>query len=252
MTRKKERKEVSLEGDEEDTPSGTETEKTEPELIENKKEPEPELIDKKPEEPVLLEYFSKEELVEKVNEMEFIIKGYEEKIVEFKSWKTKYMNLQAEFENAQKRWDKSRQSLRKQESASILRSFLPLYDSFKKAVESEKDNDTIKQFFNQFLGILKSKGVEPIPTKCKDPFDYNLHEALTTIEKEDFEENTVCDIIQDGWKLDKDVLRYAKVVISKKPKPPEPEKEIESESNNNNTEEVKDKSENISDSDKTN
>ncbi|TFG25620.1 MAG: nucleotide exchange factor GrpE, partial [Promethearchaeota archaeon] len=65
--------------------------------------------------------------------------------------------------------------------------------------------------------------------KKNDPFDYNYHEALSSIEKEDAPENTVLDIIQDGWKLDKDVIRYTKVIISKKPKPPEPEKKKEEE-----------------------
>jgi hypothetical protein len=72
------------------------------------------------------------------------------------------------------------------------------------------------------MNILKSEGAEPMQTEINDPFDYSQHEALTFVEKEDVEENTIVDVIQDGWKFKKEVLRYAKVVISKKPKPPEP------------------------------
>ena len=99
--------------------------------------------------------------------------------------------------------------------------------SFKKAIENSAEDDQIKQFYNQFIGILKFLGAVPMQTKINDSFDYNQHEALTSIEKEDIEENRILDIIQEGWKFDKDVLRYAKVVISKKPKPPEPEPDVE-------------------------
>ncbi len=58
-------------------------------------------------------------------------------------------------------------------------------------------------------------------------FDNSLHVALTSVEKEDLSENSIIEIIQDGFKYGKEVIRYSKVVISRKPKPleskPEPE-----------------------------
>jgi len=174
-----------------------------------------------------LEYFSKEEIVKQMNELEECVKEKDVQIKELNEWKDKFMRLQAEFENAQKRWDKNRQYLKSQYTASALKKFLPLYDSFKKAIENAAEDDQIKQFYKQFMGILKFVGAEPMQTKINDSFDYSQHEALTSIEKEDIEENHILDIIQEGWKFDNDVLRYAKVVISKKPKPPEPEPEPE-------------------------
>ena len=174
-----------------------------------------------------LEYFSKEEIVKQVKELEECVKEKDVQIKELNEWKDKFVRLQAEFENAQKRWDKNRQYLKSQYTASALKKFLPLYDSFKKAIENAAEDDQIKQFYKQFMGILKFVGAEPMQTKINDSFDYSQHEALTSIEKEDIEENHILDIIQEGWKFDNDVLRYAKVVISKKPKPPEPEPEPE-------------------------
>jgi len=174
-----------------------------------------------------LEYFSKEEIVKQMEELEECVKEKDVQIKELNEWKDKYMRLQAEFENTQKRWDKNRQYLKSQYTASALKRFLPLYDSFKKAIENAAEDDQIKQFYKQFMGILKFVGAEPMQTKINDSFDYSQHEALTSIEKEDIEENHILDIIQEGWKFDNDVLRYAKVVISKKPKPPEPEPEPE-------------------------
>ncbi|MFX0071561.1 MAG: nucleotide exchange factor GrpE [Candidatus Hermodarchaeota archaeon] len=203
-------------------------EQTKSEIKEKTKSEKVELIEEKEDAGLQLEYFSKEELIEQLKELEETIKKDEEKIKELSSWKDKYMRLQAEFENTQKRWEKNRQYLQSQYTASVLKNFLPLYDSFKKALDDDSGkNEVLKQFYNQFLNILKYEGAEPMETKLNDSFDYSFHEALTTVEKEDVEPNIIIDIIQEGWKFKKDVLRYAKVVISKKPKPPEPEPEPE-------------------------
>jgi molecular chaperone GrpE len=186
-------------------------------------------------EPGKLEYYSKEYLVEKVGKLEAEVKTHQTNLKKIKdeaeSWKNKYMRLQAEFENAQKRWDKNRQNLRLEYTASVLKSFLPLYDSFKKALTDDKENmKVLKGFYDQFMNILKGHKAEPMDVKIDDPFDYSSQEALTSLEKADVPNNTILEIIQDGWKFDKDVLRYAKVVISREPKPPEPEPEPEPES----------------------
>jgi molecular chaperone GrpE len=175
-----------------------------------------------------LEFFSKDDLCEKIISLESILKDTEKNLEKFRNesmdWKNKFMRLQAEFENAQKRWDKNRQNLRLEYTALIIKSFLPLYDSFKKALSDDnEDTKILKGFYDQFMNILKSYKAEPIETKVNEQFDYNYHEALSSIEKTDVPNNTIIDIIQDGWKLDKEVIRYSKVILSKEPKPPEPE-----------------------------
>lgn len=184
-------------------------------------------------EPFKLEFFSKNDLIEKV---ELLEKNLAEKEVnlqisqkERSDWKDKYTRLQAEFENAQKRWNKNRDNLRIQFTASVLKSFLPLYDSFKKALsDNDKNQGILKGFYDQFMNILKSYKAEPINVNINDSFDYNYHEALSSLERDDVPNNTILEIIQDGWKLDKDVIRFTKVIISREPKPPEPE-EVEAE-----------------------
>ncbi|MHA1329054.1 MAG: nucleotide exchange factor GrpE [Promethearchaeota archaeon] len=202
----------------------------------------------------LLGYFSKDELIEKIKSIEKELKKVEENLEksrnESNDWKNRYIRLQADFENAQKRWEKNNQALRTQYLASTIRSLLPLYDSFKKALQDANENvkPVIESFYNQFMGILKSLGAEPIEVKKNDQFDYLYHEALSSIERDDVPNNTIIDVIQDGWKLGKDVIRYAKVIVSREPKPPEKEKTKEEESvpaeeANNNSEKDKKKAE---------
>ena len=209
------------------------------------------------EEPGKLEYFSKEELLQNQAKFETELKAlketYDKVETEKNSWKNKYTRLQAEFENAEKRWNKNRQNLRVEYTASTIKTLLPLYDSFKKAIDSNDENNKIlKGFYDQFMSILKSHKAYPIEVKVNDPFDYNYHEALSSIEKEDVPENTILDIIQDGWKLDNEVIRYTKVIISKKPKPPEPAPEPKLEPEGEPNDELGVEKENDSDSDDSN
>lgn len=235
MTKKKEKKQDKTEKTEE-TPQkdSNDSEKVnqnqaEIEIEQETTQQKVKLLEEKEGAGLTLEYFSKEEIVKQMKELEECVKEKDVQINELNEWKDKFMRLQAEFENAQKRWDKNRQYLKSQYTASALKKFLPLYDSFKKAIENAAEDDQIKQFYKQFMGILKFVGAEPMQTKINDSFDYSQHEALTSMEKKDVEENRILDIIQEGWKFDNDVLRYAKIVISKKPKPPEPEPEPEAE-----------------------
>ena len=239
MTRKKKEKEkMSNESRKKDeVESSTEgiIESKEGELNRTKEEEEEQEIKLlEGEEQKVLEYHDLDELISKYNNLKESNKKDKELLTkhqkESESWKNKHMRLQAEFENAQKRWNKNRQNLRTEYTGRTLKSFLPLYDSFKKALDGDDENDAIlKQFYDQFISILKFHKAEPIKVKVNDLFDYSYHEALSSIEKEDLPKNSIIEIIQDGWKMDKDVLRYAKVIISREPKPPEPEPEPEPE-----------------------
>jgi len=187
------------------------------------------------EEQKVLEYHDLDDLITKYNKLKESNKKDKEALIkhqkESESWKNKHMRLQAEFENAQKRWNKNRQNLRTEYIGLTLKAFLPLYDSFKKALDGDDENKAIlKQFYDQYMGILKFHKAIPIEVKINDLFDYSYHEALSSIVKEELPNNSIVEIIQDGWKTDKDVLRYTKVIISREPSPPEPEPEEEPES----------------------
>jgi len=201
------------------------------------------------EEQKVLEYHDLADLIAKYNKLKESNKKDKETLLNYrkesKSWKNKHMRLQAEFENAQKRWNKNRQSLRTEYTGRTLKTFLPLYDSFKKALDGDDENKAIlEQFYDQFISILKFHRAEPVVVKINDLFDYSYHEALSSIEKDDLPNNSIIEIIQDGWKMDKDVIRYSKVIISREPTPPEPEPEPEPDPEEEITQEAKE-SENV-------
>lgn len=234
MTANKEKEKVKMEEKNKMSEEKKEKENESVEQVKEELEEEEEGKEKEPEkteeeiEREELGKLEKSDLIDKLMEKDTLLKEKEEELKKQKDWKNKFMHLQADFENAQKRWDRSRGDLRKQAQANVLKDFLPLYDSFTKALESDGES-ILKQFYNQYLNLCKSYKAEPMEIQKGDKFNYDFQEAITTLENENLPENSIIDVVQNGWKIDKDVLRYAKVVISKKPKPPEPEPEPKSE-----------------------
>ncbi len=120
--------------------------------------------------------------------------------------------------------------------ADIVLAFMPLVDSFLPAVKkveegSYKDvrqlGEGLKSLKQQLDSILKGLNAVPID-QTHVPYNYNLHEVTLSQEAPDLPEDTVIGIVQVGWKLGSDVIRPAKVIVSKKPAPqvlPESEKQ---------------------------
>jgi molecular chaperone GrpE len=50
-----------------------------------------------------------------------------------------------------------------------------------------------------------------------EPFDPQLHQAVTILENSDVEPNTVIEVMQKGYTLHGRVIRPAMVVVSKEP-----------------------------------
>ena len=64
---------------------------------------------------------------------------------------------------------------------------------------------------------LKSSGIEPINIEEKN-FDPDKHEAISILEDDKLEPNTIIDFVQKGYTIMDRTLRPAKVVVSKKSK----------------------------------
>ncbi len=149
---------------------------------------------------------------------------------ECQDWQEKHLYLQAEFDNAEKRRAKIMEGQRKRMQADIVFAFLPLVDSFLPAIKKADEGaykdvkalgEGLKSLKQQLDGILKGLGVTAID-QVNVPFDYNLHEVTISQDRADVPDETVLSIVQVGWKLGVDVIRPAKVIVSKKPAPPAP------------------------------
>ena len=105
---------------------------------------------------------------------------------------------------------------------SLAKDFLSVADNLERAIEScgeEEQFLAIKEGLELTLksleGSLNSSSIEVIDTSSKD-FDPEKHEAISLIEDDSLDTNTIIDVVQKGYTIMDRTLRPAKVVVSKK------------------------------------
>ncbi|MDD5669849.1 MAG: nucleotide exchange factor GrpE [Candidatus Omnitrophica bacterium] len=135
------------------------------------------------------------------------------------------VRLQADFDNARKRWDRDRQEFVKYASEGIVVELLNILDDLERVVElaQEKHQDLntflkgVEMILAHLYDLLKKYSVRPIDAEGK-LFDPNYHEALIQEDNNDVPEHTVLEELQKGYLLNEKVVRTAKVKVSKKTK----------------------------------
>jgi molecular chaperone GrpE len=127
---------------------------------------------------------------------------------------------QAEFENARRRAAKEQQEFRDYAAADVIKSLLPVVDSFERALQVNADpgdfRSGVELIYKQLQDVLAKLGVQAIPAKGQ-PFDPRLHEAIEMVETSDAPDHQVIEELQRGYKLKDRLLRPAMVKVAKNP-----------------------------------
>ncbi|HOH71970.1 MAG TPA: nucleotide exchange factor GrpE, partial [Paludibacteraceae bacterium] len=118
----------------------------------------------------------------------------------------KYLRLMAEFDNYRKRMMKEKSDWIKTSSERILIDILPIIDNFErslKAMENAENVAALKEgvdlIYSQMMTFLKQNGVSVVATE-NEPFDMNIHEAVTTIPAPTEEQKgKIIDCVQKGY-----------------------------------------------------
>lgn len=133
--------------------------------------------------------------------------------------KEQNLRLQADFTNFRKRKDKEMAETISYANEGLVKSLLPIMDDFQRtlaAIEKTDNLTAIKDGINMVAKnmshILSKIGLEPIQA-IGEPFDTNLHEAITTIPAAEEQQGMVIDEVEKGYKLKEKVVRFSKVVI---------------------------------------
>ena len=107
---------------------------------------------------------------------------------------------------------------------SLALEFLSVGDNLQRALDSSKEKNDIGSIvegleltLKSFEASLESAGVRPVDPEG-EIFNPEKHEAISIIEDEKIEENSILEVIQRGFTIQDRILRPARVVVSKKPK----------------------------------
>ena len=127
----------------------------------------------------------------------------------------------ADFENYRKRVAKETSDALARGKAELARQLLPVIDNLERALQSGADPSAheglvrgVELVLEELRGRLGNAGVEAFdPTGEK--FDPEQHEALSAQPAEGTESGVVLETVEKGYRLDGQVLRPARVVVSK-------------------------------------
>lgn len=129
----------------------------------------------------------------------------------------KLLRQLAEFDNFKKRSAREKDDMYTYAKANCVETILGVIDNFERALETECTDEGFKtgveMIFTQFKDTLTKLGVEEIEAQG-NTFDPELHNAVNQIKDECFDENTVAQVFQKGYKIGDKVIRHAMVVVA--------------------------------------
>ncbi|MCC8041912.1 MAG: nucleotide exchange factor GrpE [Oscillospiraceae bacterium] len=149
---------------------------------------------------------------------EDLLKEENEKLkAELAAQQDKYLRLDAEYYNYRTRSLKEKQDAHDEAIIKTMTEILPVIDNFERAVAAQTEDVTYKKgvemILRQYMDILAKLGIEEIKAEG-EPFDPNLHNAVTQVTDESLGDNVVAQVLQKGYTLDKKVLRHAMVCVA--------------------------------------
>ncbi len=123
----------------------------------------------------------------------------------------------AEFDNFKKRTERERIQTAEYSKALVLKKLLPIIDNIDRAALVESGSPEyikgIELIIKQFSSLSSDLGLIPLATKG-DKFDPNFHEAVMHCEDENFGENEIAEVLQQGYKVGDTVVRAAMVKVA--------------------------------------
>jgi molecular chaperone GrpE len=136
--------------------------------------------------------------------------------------KDQFVRSQAEMENVRRRAELDVEKAHKFALEKFSKELLPVADSLEKTLESVKGDDElmagVREGVNLTLNILMSalgkfniEQIDPVG----EPFDPQVHEAMSMIDAPGAEPNSVIAVMQKGYLLNGRLVRPAMVMVSK-------------------------------------
>jgi len=158
------------------------------------------------------------------SDVEQLAAALEQRTKEAADANEKYLRTYADFENYRKRMQRDLAEFRKYANEQLALELLSVLDHLGLACKHAGDqNGTVQALqegvelvHKQFRDVLEKFGIKSFAAEG-ERFDPARHDALMQVVREDVPENTVVQVLQDGYQYYDKVLRPAKVGVSKRP-----------------------------------
>ena len=128
---------------------------------------------------------------------------------------------QAEMQNVRRRAQRDIESAHKYALEKFATELLSVVDNLERAIDAiDEDDESQKSVaegleltLKSFSEVLAKYNVEAVEPQGQ-PFDADLHQAVSTVPNKDLEPNTVINVFQKGYTLNGRLIRPAMVVVS--------------------------------------
>ena len=132
------------------------------------------------------------------------------------------MRLRAEIDNNRKRAERDVENAHKYALKSFVENLLPVIDSMEMGqTAAAADNATLESIregaeltIGMFVQVLEKNGLEQVDP-LGEKFDPERHQAISMIDVDSAESNTVVEVMQKGFLLNDRLVRPAMVVVAK-------------------------------------
>ena len=136
---------------------------------------------------------------------------------EIKEKEDRLLRSYADFQNLQKRMEKELQIKEEETKKKYLSELLDLNELLKKAYEDNNPKEGLKLMINNIQNFFEKEQIKSIKCVGKK-FDHNLHHAVTTIEKDDCEDEIIIEEVKKGFMINDKLLRPSHVIVVKNKK----------------------------------
>jgi len=156
------------------------------------------------------------------SEVESLRRQLEELRAQAKEQEDRFLRARAELENQRKRGARENEDARKYALQSFVQELLPVKDSLEKGLEAVstdagEEAKALRQGIQLTLRLwgeaLGRAGVEEIDP-LGQPFNPDLHEALSIRRSPSTASNTVLEVAQKGYLLNGRLVRAARVIVA--------------------------------------
>jgi len=146
----------------------------------------------------------------------------------------RFLRAAADLENHRRRTKRDLDDARAEARTRVLKEMLPVVDNLERGLAHAEDAatagdsaaivDGLRLVLRQFNHAFERSDVTPVEAQGQ-PFDPNLHEAISQVESAEHPPGTVVSVLQRGYKLGDRLLRPSLVVVAKPPSAPPPPSE---------------------------
>lgn len=151
---------------------------------------------------------------------------YEEKVADLAKQRDEYLDQLrrrvAEFQNFKKRSERQRIERERQSNAKLLKQLLPILDDLQRAAQyvpvEISENDWVNGMLaieRKLWNVLEQSGLSAIEIEAGQSFDPNIHDALLSIDHDEFEPGQIIQELQRGYRHGEFVMRPARVSVAR-------------------------------------